>query len=82
MSTPLRLGCSRVGRDYAEKDTTGTRHFFDSDYTRACAVSRLEICIGQIRFSNLRLGRQAGDYPPPHWGAPFIRASALEAVLA
>jgi len=52
MSAPLRLGCSGLGRGYAEKNTAGDRYFFDWDYTRARPQPRLEICIGQIRFSD------------------------------
>jgi hypothetical protein len=51
-----------------KKTMPGTRHFFASDYTRAGPMSRLEICIGQICFSDsLSCGdplspRRAGGY--------------------
>jgi hypothetical protein len=61
MSAPLRLGCSGLGRATLKKKTLpGTRRFFDSDYTRARPQSRLEICIGQIRFSDSLTVRAPG----------------------
>jgi len=56
LSTPLRLGCSGLSRSYAEKQTAGDCWFFELDYTQARPISRLEICIGQIRFSDEEAG--------------------------
>jgi hypothetical protein len=65
MSTPMRLGCSQPGRGYAEKDNAKDTPLFASDYTRACPMSRLEICICQIRFSDsLSSGDRASPSDP------------------
>src|ERR1700674_5300938 len=60
---PLRcVGVAPALADATLKKTLpGTRHFFDSDYTRARRMSRLEICIGQIRFSDSLPGRPPGQ---------------------
>jgi hypothetical protein len=83
MSTPLRLGCSGLARATLKKTLPGTRYFFDSDYTRACPVPRLEICISQICFSDSMT-------PTPRKHETTLQAAALslpgdhsfEAVLA
>jgi hypothetical protein len=75
MSAPLRWGCSGLGRGHAEKNTAGDRYFFDWDYTRARRQPRLEICIGQIRFSDSLSVSLPGKFPgclpsALGWGAP------------
>jgi hypothetical protein len=74
-SAPLRLGCSGLGRGYAEKKLPGIRDFFDSHYTRGGPQPRLEISIGQIRFSDSLSIRLFGKVPAvfrPYPGRPYL----------
>jgi len=67
-----------------KKTLPGTPHFFASDYTRAAPVSRLEICIRQIHFSDCTSYGEAetaivslDSRQPPSakcWGYPCLRA--------
>ncbi len=71
MSTPLRLGCSGLAGATLKKTLPGTRHFFESDYTRAPAMSCLEICMGQICFSDSLPGERgaSGRFRSLDWEA-------------
>jgi hypothetical protein len=61
MCAPLRLGCTRLCRGYAEKKLTVIHYFCDSDYTRGDSASCLEICIRQIHFSDSLPGRPSNN---------------------
>ena len=80
MCAPLRLGCTRLGRGYAEKETDGDHHFCDSDYTRANLASRLEICIRQIHFSD-SLPVTLLSKPKPKFAARSSQANLSPAIL-
>jgi hypothetical protein len=86
MCAPLRLGCTRLGRGYAEKETDGDHHFCDSDYTRADLAPHLEICIRQIHFSDSLLGRPEGspgvDSTPSSSDANLTPGNSLRGLLA
>ncbi len=81
MSTPLRLGCSGLAGATLKKTPPGTRHFFDSDYTRACPVPRLEICISRICFSD-SMTAAPRKHETTAQAAAFPGAILFEAVLA
>jgi hypothetical protein len=54
---------------------TRTRHFFDWNYTRAGPQPRLEICIGQIRFSDSMSGSSPGKFQAvllPYTRRPYL----------